>query len=236
MKKLRNLIYILIVLFPLILIIAFSRSLSNKSYYGLLITSDVIFTLFIAYFYFEKSKKGIQEIAVIATLSSFAAISRVIFVSIPNIQPATFVILISGVVFGSYNGFLIGATTAFVSNIFLGQGPWTPWQMIAWGIVGLIGGLLGSRGKKPKLEIFTIVAFASGIIFGFIMNLWHVIGFIKELTKEALILTYINSVYFDVLHAVGNVIFSLVFYDKFYKILNRFYERTYFKKELIRGK
>ena len=229
MKKLYKYIYLIVVLIPLFLLIAFSKELSNKSYYSLLITGDVIFTLFIAYLYFERRKKGIQEIVIIATLSSIAAVSRVIFAPIPNVQPATFIILISGLVFGSYNGFLIGATTAFISNIFLGQGPWTPWQMSAWGIVGVLGGLMKRKSKKPKIEYFAIVAFICGILFGWLMNLWHVIGFIKELTKEAILLTYLNSIYYDLLHGIGNVIFVIVFYESFYKILSRFHDRTFYK-------
>ena len=234
MNRYKRFLYIIIVLAPLLLLMIFSRDISNESYYSLLITAYIIFLLFMAYMYFEKSKKGVQEIAVIATLSSISAIGRVIFAHIPNVQPSTFIILISGLVFGWYDGFLIGATTAFVSNIFLGQGPWTPWQMIAWGIIGIIGGLMKRNNKKPKIEYFTIISFICGILFGFIMNMWHVIGFLKEISKEAILLTYLNSVYYDVLHAVGNVIFSLVFYESFYKILNRFYARTYFKKDNVK--
>ena len=234
MNRYIKLIYSIIVLFPLLLLIVFSKDIANKSYYSLLITGYIVFLLFMAYAYFEKSKKGLQEIAVIATLSSLSAIGRVIFSPIPNIQPATFIILMSGLIFGCYDGFLIGASTAFISNIFLGQGPWTPWQMISWGIVGIIGGLMKRNGKKPKIESFAIIAFICGILFGFIMNLWHVIGFVKEIIKESILLTYLNSIYYDVLHGVGNVIFSLVFYDSFYKILNRFYARTYFKEDDVK--
>lgn len=234
MSRYRRFLYIIIVLAPLLLLMIFSGDISNKSYYSLIITAYIIFLLFMAYMYFEKSKKGVQEIAVIATLSSISAIGRVIFAPIPNVQPSTFIILISGLVFGWYDGFLIGATTAFVSNIFLGQGPWTPWQMIAWGIIGIIGGLMKRKNKKPKIEYFTIISFVCGILFGFIMNMWHVIGFLKDISKEAILLTYLNSVYYDVLHGVGNVIFSLVFYESFYKILNRFYARTYFKEDNVK--
>ena len=100
MNRYIKFLYSIIVLIPLLLLVIFSKDISNKSYYSLLITGYIIFLLFMAYLYFEKRKKGIQEIAVIATLSSLASIGRVIFAPIPNVQPATFIILMSGLIFG----------------------------------------------------------------------------------------------------------------------------------------
>ena len=62
----------------------------------------------------------------------------------------TFIVLVSGVALGPAPGFVVGATTAVVSNLFFGQGPWTPWQMLAWGLVGVVGGLMGIRGRRPR--------------------------------------------------------------------------------------
>ena len=70
----------------------------------------------------------------------------------------------SGLVFGPFNGFIIGATTAFVSNIFLGQGPWTLYQMMAWGIIGVLSGFLGLKNKKPSKLSFSIILFLFKLI------------------------------------------------------------------------
>ncbi|GKX67034.1 ECF transporter S component [Inconstantimicrobium mannanitabidum] len=222
MKKIITILTIL----PLMLLIVFSKSLNTKPYYGALLTVSVLYIIFMSYFYFEKSSKGVKDIAIIATLSSFAAISRVPFVVIPNVQPVTFIVALSGLVFGSYNGFIIGATAAFVSNIFLGQGPWTPWQMLAWGVVGALSGILGYKGRKPSIQVFAIICFAYGFVFGFIMNLWCVLGFVKVINIKSVLLTYINAVPFDLAHAIGNFLFVLFFYEGFYKILLRFYHRV----------
>ena len=231
MDKLRKYLYILIILIPTFFILFFSNKLSNKSYFGTIITIYVVFILFISYLYFEKSKKGVHEIAIIATISSFAAISRVPFASIPNVQPVTFIVSLAGLVFGVYDGFLIGATTAFISNIFLGQGPWTPWQMLSWGIVGAISGLIGKSHKQVNTKIFAFINFLFGFLFGAIMNLWHLMGYVKVISIESILLTYSSSAYFDLLHGIGNVLFVLIFYKSFYKILFRFYRRTHYKKE-----
>jgi energy-coupling factor transport system substrate-specific component len=182
-----------------------------------------------SYFYFEKSSMGTKEIALIATLSSFAAAVRVPFAALPNIQPSTFIVALSGYVFGPYEGFLIGATTAFVSNIFLGQGPWTPWQMLAWGIIGSISGILGRisvlNSKKITAEKFAFLCFFYGFLFDWIMNLWHVVGYIKPLRLEAIMLAYASGLIFDIMHSIGNFIFALFFYENLYKVLHRFKKR-----------
>lgn len=104
------------------LIIAVLMVLTVKSSFqtgiSLVCMIGVFAILFMSYFYFEKSHAGTKEIAIIATLSAFAAISRIIFALIPNVQPVTFLVAISGFVFGPYEGFLIGSTTAFLSDIF----------------------------------------------------------------------------------------------------------------------
>ena len=78
-----------------------------------------------------------------------AALGRVAFAALPNVKPTTDIVLISGYVLGGAPGFMVGAIAALASNLFFGQGPWTPWQMVAWGGVGLFGAGLGP-GLRPR--------------------------------------------------------------------------------------
>lgn len=188
---------------------------------ALVITVCVFLIIFAGYFYFEKSSLGTKEIAVLATLSAFAAISRLPFAAIPNVQPTTFIVAISGYVFGPYAGFLVGSTTAFVSNIFLGQGPWTPWQMFAWGLVGAVSGLIGKKKGGISVLAFSLICFLYGFMFDWIMNLWHVLGFIKPLNIKTIMLAYLTGLTFDIMHACGNFVFSMIFFEKFQKVLLR---------------
>jgi len=189
---------------------------------ALFITILVFLVIIAGYLYFEKSSLGTKEIAIIATLSAFAAICRLPFAAIPNVQPTTFIVALSGYVFGPYAGFLVGSTTAFVSNIFLGQGPWTPWQMFAWGLVGALSGFIGRRRQGGISVIaFSMVCFLYGFMFDWIMNLWHVLGFIKPLTLKAVMLAYLTGLTVDIMHACGNFVFSMIFFEKFHKVLLR---------------
>ncbi|WP_163191591.1 ECF transporter S component [Clostridium thermarum] len=198
--------------------------------YSLMIIFAVLLILSFSYLYFEKSNMGTKEIAVIGTLSAFGGAARVPFVALPNVQPTTFLVALSGYVFGPYEGFLVGTTTAFISNIFLGQGPWTPWQMFAWGLIGFISGIIGLRNaaknKKMSSEGFAMLCFFYGFLFDWIMNLWHVLGFIRPLTLEKILTAYIVGLTFDIIHAGGNFVFAIILFENLYKVLYRFKKRV----------
>jgi energy-coupling factor transport system substrate-specific component len=176
----------------------------------------------VIYWKFEKKRISPREVAVIAVLGSLAAIGRVPLMFIPGVQPTTFLVIASGYVFGPVAGFMIGSTAALVSNFFLGQGPWTPWQMFAWGLAGLSAGLL--KQISPRIGRVAIAAFcfAWGYFFGWIMNLWSWSGFIGERSLETFLVTYAASFWFDTLHAIGNAGFCLVFGSAVLKTLERF--------------
>ena len=130
---------------------------------------------------FEKQGVTTKEISLIATMATLGAATRIPFAAIVSVQPTTFIVMITGYIFGSQVGFMVGALGALVSNIFLGQGPWTPWQMFAWGLVGFSTGLLGKK-KNFNYYSFLLLAFIWGYLFGWIMNFWHWLGFIYPLT------------------------------------------------------
>lgn len=197
---------------------------------ALYVTAGIILFLSGGYFIFEKSRMGTKDIALMATLSAFAAISRLPFAAIPNVQPTTFLVALSGYMFGPYQGFLVGCTAALVSNIFLGQGPWTPWQMLAWGVVGAISGVLGLKGKGISVLVFSLLCFAFGFLFDWIMNLWFIIGYIRPLSFRAVLVAYLTGLTVDFMHAGGNFVFSMLFFDKFRKVLGRFKRRLQVSK------
>lgn len=229
MKKFATWISVPVIIVMMFYIIKFSSS----EYIGLIVTLSVLLILFLSYFYFEKSSMGVKEISLIATLGAFAAVCRVPFAVIPSVQPTTFLVAISGLVFGSYEGFLVGSLAAFISNIFLGQGPWTPWQMIAWGIIGIISGAIGKWLKNISGEKFSFICFLYGILFGWISNLWFIVGNLKVINFKTIMAANLTSLTMDIMHAAGNFVFCIIFFDKFYKVLNRFKDRlevTYLKE------
>ena len=92
-----------------------------------------------------------RDLTLVATLGGIAAAGRVLFAPIPSVQPVTVIVAAAGVALGPRRGFAVGALAAIASNMFLGQGPHTPWQMLAWGGCGLLAGVFGFalRGRSP---------------------------------------------------------------------------------------
>ena len=189
-----------------------------------------------------------QEISLVAALSALATASRVLFASLPNVKPVTFIVLISGVGLGSGPGFMVGATTALVSNFFFGQGPWTPWQMLAWGAVGAVGGLLGRRGRtrssadgkshppgsgagsgpSPSPDRWTLIAVGSlcAIAFDWAVTIWMFVAFSAH-TWPALLALYAQGLPFDFAHVVATALFCGLFGEQAVIIVTRFRSRTH---------
>ena len=106
--------------------------------------------------WYERSHPSSKVLALVAALAALAVAGRVAFAPLPNVKPTTDIVLLAGFALGGAPGFAVGAVTALASNLFFGQGPWTPWQMAAWGLVGIIGAALGAasgrrlgRGPSP---------------------------------------------------------------------------------------
>jgi energy-coupling factor transport system substrate-specific component len=185
----------------------------------------VIISLLFLFLRFEKKKVEPRELVLLAVLASIAAVARIPFASIPSVQPTTFMIMMSGFVFGAESGFMIGAVAALASNMVLGQGPWTPWQMAAWGLVGLTAGMLQNTRVMTNKWGRILFGLVWGFLFGWIMNLWGMIGMIQSGTPfnmKAIFLYFSASAVFDSMHSVSNVIFLLAFGEIWIKILRRF--------------
>ncbi len=195
---------------------------SNWSLYSLLL---IFAALGWGYFLYERRQASAREVALVATLAALAGLSRVPFAAMPAVQPTTFLVLISGYVFGPGPGFMVGSLAAFVSNLFLGHGPWTPWQMAAWGITGVIGGLLGRRkGPFPKITM-VIMVFCWGFLFGWFLNTWHWLAFVYPLTLRSFLISQAASLWSDAMHAVGNAVLMIVAGEELVRLLGRFKRR-----------
>lgn len=171
---------------------------------------------------FEKAEVSAKEIALIATMTTFAGISRVPFAAFPSVQPTTFLVMITGYVFGGQTGFVVGALTALVSNFFLGQGPWTLWQMLGWGVCGGVAAFLAKSEKNFSVRKFAVLSASCGYLFGWIQNIWHWLCFVYPLNFKTFLATYIASFPFDTLHVLSNIVFTYAFGEIFYLVLKRF--------------
>jgi energy-coupling factor transport system substrate-specific component len=166
-----------------------------------------------------------QELSLVAALAALATASRVLFASLPNVKPVTFIVLVSGVALGPGPGFMVGATSALVSNLFFGQGPWTPWQMLGWGLVGAVGGLLGRKGRLPGRWELVVVGGLLALAFDWLVTLWTFLAFTAR-TWPALIALYVQGLPFDLAHVAATCLFAGLFGVKAVTIVARFRART----------
>jgi energy-coupling factor transport system substrate-specific component len=172
---------------------------------------------------FETRKIGAKEISLIAVMSAISTVSRIPFAGFLSFQPCTFIIMCTGYVFGPVAGFMTGSITALVSNIFIGQGPWTPFQMIAWGLAGASSSFLGKR--NVGLTGLMLWGIAWGFIYGWMMNLWYWVLFIFPLNLNTWIATVIMSFAWDLSHSVANVVFFALFGTQMLTMLGRYKKR-----------
>ena len=197
--------------------------LQNFVNWGLIATILVILAVIAFFFEFESAAISSKEIALVAMLGTISAVLRVPFAVIPNVQPCTYLIICSGYVFGPMAGFMVGAVTALVSNFFLGQGPWTPYQMFAWGLAGVSAAYIRRFGVgRTWLIVFGVIW---GYLYGWIMNVWYWVAFIYPLTVKTFFVYQLTSIWFDTLHAIGNALLLGLFGMKTIAILERFKKR-----------
>jgi len=167
-----------------------------------------------------------REITAVASIGALSAAGRVIFAPIPSVQPSTVIVILTGWVLGPAAGFAVGATTALVSNVFLGQGPWTVWQMLSWASIGVGAGLLG-RLSVPRPERWVLVySVICGFTFGWAMDVWFWLSFVYPHTLATLLASIAASLVFDTMHAIGNALFSIAFAKRGLVLLERFRRRT----------
>ena len=170
----------------------------------------------------ETGSGASKEIVLVATLAAVAAAGRVLFVAVPGVQPVTVIVVAAGAALGARAGFATGAVAALASNFFLGQGPWTPWQMLAWGGCGLAGAALSSLLRNRVL--FAVACFVLGFAFSGLMDVWLWLSFWPH-TWQALTVVLGQGVWFEAAHAIGNVVIALAIGPELRRLLERYARR-----------
>lgn len=177
---------------------------------------------------FERRKPQLRELVVIAVLIALGVIGRQTFFMLPQMKPVLAISIIAGASLGPGAGFLVGAMIAFVSNFFFGQGPWTPWQMMALGLAGMFAGLIfqkwNRRERKPsRLHKISACVFGllSGYFYGLVVDLWTLFGYTEKPSLSAYLIVKSTAVWFDTVLAISTFVFLWVLYAPMIKKLNR---------------
>lgn len=179
----------------------------DKKYYFISLLL-IIETMIPFAFSFEKRKPSAREIVVISVLCAIGVAGRIAFFMLPQFKPLSAIVIITGICFGAEAGFLTGAVSAFVSNFYFSQGPWTPWQMFAFAAVGFFGGMLFSKGLLRKtrgaLCVFGIIAVA--LIYGPIADL-SALSYVGTPTWKYILTTWAMGLPFNIIHGASTAFF-----------------------------
>jgi energy-coupling factor transport system substrate-specific component len=178
---------------------------------------------------FERRERQARELVMIAAMAAVASVSRIPFATLlPGFTPVTFIVIVSGVVFGAEAGWMVGAVTGLVSNFFLGQGPWTPWQMFAWGLAGCTSGLFAHRSPSRRRRWpLVLLGIGWGFMYGGILNLTVALDvWARERSWAAVAAVFGLGLPFDAIHAAANAFFLTAFAPSWIRLLER-YRRKY---------
>jgi len=184
----------------------------------------LLFIIGVIFARFEEAEISSKEVALIGILAAITAASRIPFAALPNIKPCTFLIIVTGLVFGPLAGAMVGAITAAVSNMFFGQGPWTAWEMVAWGMVGLASGYIGSKMKEITVKDIIILGIVLGMAYNTLMDFSSWITFYRS-DPNLFIPTFVAGLPFGALHVFGNVVFAMLLGKPVLALFQRFKRR-----------
>lgn len=177
------------------------------------------------FFSFERRKPSVKDILPVVVMVAVASAGRVVFNFLPQIQPVTAIVIIMGVYCGKQTGFLTGSLCALVSNLFLGQGPWTPFQMLAWGLVGVLAAVLARAPFFRRAWAVCAYGFLAGFLYGAVTDLWTIMAMGESLSWPLVFTVYAAAVPFNVLHGMGNIVFLMLLYRPLGGKLKRMQEK-----------
>ncbi len=209
---------------PLVMAVLSLVGLAQSALLMLLVVVLVLALFFAGY---EASAPALRQIMPTLVLAALAAAGRILFGPIPDFKPVSAIAIIAGASLGRRNGFMVGALAALTSNFFFGQGMWTPWQMYAWGVVGYLGGALADAGAFEcatggvRFWALLTYGFASGLIYGVIINTYDVIGFVQPLTWAGALARVAAAVPFDLMHSFSTCVFLAALYAPWRRRIDR---------------
>ncbi len=215
-KKLRDILRIAIPFVAVPLVVLLGVCVFDDKFYAYI--SLVITVLSVVLFIsgFEQRKIGTRRMVLVVVLTVLSVVGRFI----PIFKPVTAVTILAGMYLGSEAGFLVGVLSAVISNFFWGQGPWTPFQMFAWGMIGLIAGIFANGLKKSRILLYAYGAVA-GMLFSFIMDIWTVLWYNNGFNLQMYLASIMAAVPMTLVYMVSNVLFLVILAGTIGKKLER---------------
>lgn len=174
MVKLKRLATGLLLLLAILLAVIGGGWLFGEKQYAWIALCVAVLSCLPLFYAFDRRESSAKELSVLAVLIALSAAGRFVFAWLPGFKPVTAMTVIAGIYLGREAGFAVGALSAVVSNFYFGQGPWTPFQMFAWGLLGFLAGMLSKPLQKSRLALCVSGA-AAGVLYSAVMEIWSVL-------------------------------------------------------------
>ncbi|MBQ5318501.1 MAG: ECF transporter S component [Oscillospiraceae bacterium] len=201
-EKLRNAVKIVVPFLAVPMLVVLGATLFDERRHIIISIGVALLALVLFAAGYEKKPIGSRRMIIAAVIIAFCVAGRFI----PFFKPITALTVISAVYLGGETGFLIGAMSAFLSNFYFGQGPWTPFQMLAWGMIGLIAGIL-AKPLKSHRAVLLVYGVLAGIFYSLIMDVWTVVWYDGSFRAELYLTAIITALPHTIMYSVSNCIF-----------------------------
>lgn len=192
----------------------------KEKYYGFISLVVAVLGCVPLFCAFEKKENTSKELAVISVMVAISVAGRFIFTPLPGFKPVTAITVLAGIYMGKESGFAAGALSAVISNFYFGQGPWTPFQMLAWGMIGFAAGALSKALLKHKTMLYVFGALA-GVGYSLFMDVWTALWVDGTLNAARYTTLLISSIPLMVEYGISNVLFLFLLNKPFGKKLER---------------
>ena len=172
------------------------------------------------FLHFERSANDVKRLILIAIMVALSVAGRMLFAPLQHFKPVTALVIITAMYFGSEAGFLTGALSAVLSNFYFGQGPWTPFQMFSWGMIGFFSGLLAKLLRRSRIAL-CIGGGIGGVLYSFLMDIWTVLWADGYFNLPRYFAAIASAVPVTAVYVVSNILFLLVLAKPIGKLLAR---------------
>lgn len=222
MRKLAQIITALVLLLSLAGVLLWQFFAAEKINFYIICVAVLLLSMLPFIIGFEVKKISAREITLVATLIALAVVSRAVFYLIPQFKPIAAVVVVSAVCLGAERGYVIGAFSAFISNFIFGQGYWTPFQMVALGLVGLLSGVIFKFVKPNRYTMSAVGFILSFVVYGLIVDTSSVLTMSAgEITLPGALVIYASGAPFSFIFGASTALFLFLFGDTFVKKINR---------------
>lgn len=181
--------------------------LMNDRRYNLVSVGIALLACVPFYCAYEKKEGSIRRMVILAVMTALAVVGRFIFAVIPGFKPVTAIVTIAGMFLGPEAGFLVGSLAAIISNMFFGQGPWTPFQMLAWGLIGMFAGLPGIRRALRKRPALILYGIFSGFLYSAVLDIWNVLSMEGTFNMKRYGAAIVAALPVTVEYMIANIVF-----------------------------